>query len=108
MAIGVVITFLVFPSKKIFLFSDCDINQTSHSSYRAYAPESLEFLLNPPKTYIKHCLIKINESKHYRKTGIVMIADGKFRLLSFQEGSRKVYHVSYEDNLNMPSSTCYS
>ena len=52
--------------------------------------------------------MKINEAKHYDKTGIAMVADGKFRLLSFQEGSRKVYHVSYGDNLNVPSCTCYS
>ena len=52
--------------------------------------------------------MKINEAKHYDKTGIVMVANGKFRLLSFQEGSRKVYHVSYGDDLNMPSCTCYS
>ena len=30
-----------------------------------------------PKTFIKHCLMKINEAKHYNKTGIVMVADGK-------------------------------
>ena len=38
----------------------------------------------------------------------VDVANGKFQLLSFQEGSRKVYHVSYGDDLNMPSCTCYS
>ena len=100
--------FLCFSLKKLFLFSYCDINQTSHSSYRAYAPEIPEFLVNWPKTFIKHCLMKINEAKHYDKTGIVMVANGKFRLLSFQEGSRKVYHVSYGDDLNMPSCTCYN
>ena len=45
--------------------------------------------------------MKINEAKYYDKTGIVMVSNGKFRLLSFQEGSRKVYHVSYGDDLNM-------
>ena len=52
--------------------------------------------------------MKINEAIHYDKTGIVMVANGKFRLLSFQKGSRKVYHVSYGDDLNMPSCTCYN
>ena len=52
--------------------------------------------------------MKINEAKHYDKTGIVMVADGMFRFLSFQEGSRKVYHVSYGDNLNMLRCTCCS
>ena len=40
--------------------------------------------------------MKINEAKHYDKTGLVMVADGK------------VYHKSYGDNLNVPSCTCYS
>ena len=35
--------------------------------------------------------MKINEAKDYDKRGIVMVADGMFQLLSFQEGSRKVY-----------------
>lgn len=56
----------------INLFSYCDENLKCNSWYRAYASNVPEYLRNKPRDLVKHCMLKIEEAKHYDKTGIAI------------------------------------
>jgi len=88
----------------------CDENLKCNSWYRAYASNVPEYLRNKPRDLVKHCMLKIEEAKHYDKTGITVVGEKRFKMLSFESESRqrKVYSIFFGDENTMPSCSCES
>ena len=58
-----------------------------------YGEEIDEYLQNRPHPLIRHCLLKKNLGENLDLTGIRVTATGKFSVIYYRDGQRRLYNV---------------
>ncbi|XP_065662834.1 uncharacterized protein LOC136085454 [Hydra vulgaris] len=73
--------------------------------YKRYSASVLEYLLNRPRHFVKHCLKKKDLANSVDINGVKIKDHGIFLINSFSD-KHKSYAVSFGDKSNMPKCTC--
>ena len=76
------------------------------SKYMRYGEEIDEYLQNRPHPLIRHCLLKKNLGENLDSTGIRVTATGKFSVIYYRDGQRRLYNVDFGNDETMPSCSC--
>ena len=76
------------------------------SKYMRYGKEIDEYLQNRPHPLILHCLLKKNLGENLDLAGIRVTATGKFSIIYYKDGQRRLYNVDFGSDETMPSCSC--
>ena len=97
--------FCIFRSVN-FIFSYIEGNYMMCSKYMRYREEIDEYLQNRPHPLIRHCLLKKNIGENMDLTGIRVTTTGKFFIIYYKDGQRRLYNVDFGSDETMPSCSC--
>ena len=76
------------------------------SKYMGYGEKIDEYLHNRPHPLIRHCSLKKNLREILDLTGIRVTATGKFSVIYYRDGRRRLYNVDFGSDEKMPSCSC--
>ena len=71
-----------------------------------YAENIPDSLKNKPQQMVRHCLLKKSLGESLDLTGIKTVGMGKFAMIYYKNGEKRVYYVDFGDDTTMPSCTC--
>ncbi len=71
-------------------------SQSASSGYRSYSEWIPHYLINRPRKFVKHCLVKLALGRNIRSRNIIVNDDGEITVKS--EESHRIYKVVLDED----------
>ena len=93
--------------KCLFTYRYYEKNLKYNAKYRRYAEDIPDFLVNRPRSVVKHCKEKIVAAQDINPDTIKIIGHGEFSVKGSDTFSQEHYKVFFGDDNRMPHCSCY-